>query len=490
YLASEGFLPGYNFPALPIRAWVARGKGEFIPRPRFLAIREFAPGNIIYHEGAKWEVVAFQSPPGGLEERLSRKRVCLTCGSFCDATFDLCPNCNTRFDGENSQLLSLLEMPNVRLRRRERITSEEEERRRRGYQIETFYQFAPDEGGAATKQAEVVVENQPFFNLTYAPAAFLMRVNHGWRTARTPGFLVNLENGEIINPNESANQNSKYVASPETVRLAVQNTQNIMLIRPADPSLFRDPVIAVSSRVALQRGLEAYFQLEEDELASEMIGRDAHRAILLCETSEGGSGILQRLVDEPNALAEIATYALERIHFDSKGNDLNKDCIAACYECLLSYSNQLDVYFLDRHRVRDLLMMLTNSRTLPRYGNRSYNEQFAWLRSIIDTRSELERRFLDKLAQGLYRLPDDAQQEIPDLYCIPDFFYAPNVCIFCDGSFHDESREHLRDETVRKALIEKGYRVISIRYDVDLLTQIRKYPEVFGMGMDTEEKKT
>jgi hypothetical protein len=71
YLASEGFLPGYNFPALPVRAWVPREDGEFISRPRFLALREFGPNNILYHEGAKWEVVSFQSPPGGLEERRS-----------------------------------------------------------------------------------------------------------------------------------------------------------------------------------------------------------------------------------------------------------------------------------------------------------------------------------------------------------------------------------------------------------------------------------
>jgi Lhr-like helicase len=69
YLASEGFLPGYNFPALPIRAWVPREDGEFISRPRFLALREFAPNNILYHEGAKWEIVSFQAPPGGLDER-------------------------------------------------------------------------------------------------------------------------------------------------------------------------------------------------------------------------------------------------------------------------------------------------------------------------------------------------------------------------------------------------------------------------------------
>ena len=38
YLASEGFLPGYNFPALPVRAWVPHDDGEFISRPRFLTL--------------------------------------------------------------------------------------------------------------------------------------------------------------------------------------------------------------------------------------------------------------------------------------------------------------------------------------------------------------------------------------------------------------------------------------------------------------------
>jgi hypothetical protein len=58
YLASEGFLPGYNFPRLPLRCYVPRGDGEFISRPRFLALGEFGPENFIYHQGAKFQVTA------------------------------------------------------------------------------------------------------------------------------------------------------------------------------------------------------------------------------------------------------------------------------------------------------------------------------------------------------------------------------------------------------------------------------------------------
>lgn len=112
YLASEGFLPGYNFPALPVRAWVPRGsEGEFIARPRFLAIREFAPHNFLYHEGCQWEAVAFQAPPGGLEERKSSHKLCFSCGPLPIPTWIAAPSAAPSSMGKTASLPSFWKCP-------------------------------------------------------------------------------------------------------------------------------------------------------------------------------------------------------------------------------------------------------------------------------------------------------------------------------------------------------------------------------------------
>jgi hypothetical protein len=480
YLASEGFLPGYNFPALPVRAWVPRGEGEFIARPRFLAIREFAPNNVLFHEGAKWEVVAFQSPPGGMDERRSQKRFCYTCGAYCDDDLDLCPVCHSRFDAQNSLVATVLEMPNVRTRRRERITSEEEERRRRGYKLEVFYQLPMLPEGLRFLQADVIAENETLLQLLYAPAATLMRINHGWYGSDQPGFLVDFEPGEVVSAKPEENGQPARVHRVENVRLGVVTTQNALLVKLVRPDLQGDPALEATLQYALERGIEHAYQLEETELGAERIGQGEHRSILLYEATEGGCGVLRRLVEEQTALAEVAEEALARCHFGPDGSDQKPDCVAACYQCLLSFDNQHEALLLDRRRIRELLVQLAASRTLVRAGERSREEQLAWLRSVTDARSDLERRFLDVLASERLRLPDEAQKSIAAPRCIADFFFRPNICVFADGSVHDDPVQRDRDDALRAELRARGYRVVVIRYDREIREQISEYPEVFG----------
>ncbi|MBN9060779.1 MAG: epoxide hydrolase N-terminal domain-containing protein, partial [Rhizobiales bacterium] len=107
YLATEGFLPGYNFPRLPLYAFIpGDGKtGSFLQRARFLAISEFGPRSLIYHEGRAYRVMKAKLPPevrtGDGSELATRDIfICSNCGACHDGEVERCHACNAPMAGE------------------------------------------------------------------------------------------------------------------------------------------------------------------------------------------------------------------------------------------------------------------------------------------------------------------------------------------------------------------------------------------------------
>src|SRR5580700_5641688 len=86
YFASEGFLPGYSFPRLPLSAFIpgrrqVRNREEYLSRPRFLAISEFGPRAVVYHEGSRYRINRVILPVGENQEIATRKaKQCEVCG--------------------------------------------------------------------------------------------------------------------------------------------------------------------------------------------------------------------------------------------------------------------------------------------------------------------------------------------------------------------------------------------------------------------------
>jgi hypothetical protein len=489
YLASEGFLPGYNFPALPVRVFVPRGTdGEFISRPRLLALSEFGPYNVIYHEGAKYQVRQAFLPVQEQERRFLRAKLCKACGYLHEgevAHVDLCSHCNTRLTGDNSTFLaSLLEMPTQGTRRRDRITCDEEERLRQGYELTTHFRFAPTAAGQ--RRASVLGKNgQSLLELVYGPAASLWRINHRWNRSRDQGFFLSMGRGAWITP-EVQNGPAQAPGQPadirSNIRLFVRITPNILLLQPPTAGDFPDDRFILALEHALTRGIQAAFQVEPSELAAEPLGEGDRRGLLFWEAAEGGLGVLRRLVDEPDRVALVARNALEILHFHPETGEgqFGDQCARACYDCLLSYYNQREHPLLDRHNVKDFLLELAGAVTRLGQAARNYEQHYQWLRQLTDSRSQLERDLLDRLYQTQKKLPDYAQRNLDDVFCCPDFFYEPNVCVFCDGSVHDEPQQRLNDNQKRQELKDKGYRPIVIRYDADLDEQIGHHLDVFG----------
>jgi hypothetical protein len=498
YLASEGFLPGYNFPSLPVRAYISHGNdGEFISRPRFLALSEFGPDNVIYHEGAKYQIKRVWLPVQDPQERFKRAKVCQVCGYIhADEAVndDICHNCGVILDNRGL-FVSLLEMPTVGTQRRDRITCDEEERLRRGYEITIHFRYARTaDGRERRRQAEAQgAGDKTLLRLVYAPAANLWQINHRWKRSQEQGYRLDMGHGSWQAQAQPSSAGQAQPSAPvdvrAQVRLFVRGTANAMLIYPGDAPANAGEGFLATLQYALARGIQELYQVEEGELSSERIGEGEWRGILLWEGAEGGLGVLRRLLQEPDALAKVARSALAILHFDPDsgadlrpGDDPETGCARACYECLLSYYNQRDHVRLDRHLVRDFLRDLLATVTLAGDAERDYEGHYQQLRLLTDSRSELERLFLDHLYRTRRRLPDFAQRTIPDVATVPDFFYEPNVCVYCDGSVHDEPQQRAADEALRNELRARGYRVMVVRYDEELETKVQQFVDVFGPG--------
>jgi very-short-patch-repair endonuclease len=66
--------------------------------------------------------------------------------------------------------------------------------------------------------------------------------------------------------------------------------------------------------------------------------------------------------------------------------------------------------------------------------------------------------------------------------CEADFFYEPNICVFCDGAVHDLPEQRAKDREICTRLKERGYRIIVIRYDPILEERIDDHKDVFGVS--------
>src|SRR5690606_26209536 len=310
-----------------------------------------------------------------------------------------CGHCGTELTGDTSEYVStLFDMPVSRARPADRITSNEEERIREGYELATYYRFAPRPDGRFLEERAVAVrEGRELLELVHGPQATLWRINNGWRrlSDSQPGFVVDVETGYWARRSDAPEPDAERPAGGRWLRVRpyVRDTRNVLLLHPKKGGERPAPdMFLVSLAYALDRAIQVLYQVEPHEIAVELIGEGSSRRILLWEAAEGGVGVWSRLLDESGAVAAVARKALEILHFDpDTGVDLasreEDGCTRACYECLLNYTNQRDHRLLDRHAVRDFLMELARSETLRSGSERSYEEQYRWLLEQIDPRS-------------------------------------------------------------------------------------------------------
>ena len=499
YFATEGFLPGYNFPRLPVSAYVpgrrgSRGRDEYISRPRFLAVSEFGPRALIYHEGARYRVYKANLDFGEDSVEESRElttdtmKRCPACGYAHYAPgapnlTEMCDRCGDSLDA-SARIDGLVRMQNVSLKLAQRITCDEEERQRFGYRLLTAYRFPEINGRTDRKDAEVHCDGRLALTLSYGDSTDLYRINLGWSNhdeSQPRGFNLDLERGYWSSNQADPGDRDDAATPGRTARVVpfVRDTKNVLVLKFDAP---RSGAEMAGLQAAFKQAVQLHFQIEPRELACEALPEpDDRRAILFYEATEGGAGVLRQIADDPSILPALARRALEICHYDpdSLADQAADRCGRACYQCLLDYGNQPDHKELDRALIRDTLAALARSECRPAGGAGSRSERMAALRERCD--SQLERRWLDRADALGVRLPSDAQYEIPGYFTQPDFFYRDaNAAIYVDGPPHDKAAQIREDDGTTQALMERGYIVIRFHHTDDWDSTFRRYADVFG----------
>lgn len=490
YLASEGFLPGYNFTKLPLRAMLQyKGdKVEYLSRPKSLAISEFGPQNIIYNNGGKFRV----------------KRMLLT-GDVNYHNFTYNPKTGVIYKdqdnaahhvdiitGESLDVISrripgmCIETGDMVADETEKITCQEEERSRKYYSLKTY--FSSDNPEAMT-HCELKRNEEHLANIRYIPACRITYFLESKNEEHAGGFPFDEKTGDWFSQDRVATINREREQHPEMfdrlrfVKLFTEITCNAIYIQPTAALGLREARDVRTFLYAFKQAIEEVFQIEGAELGADLMGEDTAPNILIYENAQGSLGVLERIMKEADKYLEIVNRAYD-ICFDKaeySEEELRKEP-PADYSNLLNYYNQPYHSQIDKRNIYHTLQGMKMAKVeLHQAGqNISYDEKYRQLEAARDQNSSTEREFLKYLHDHRLRLPDEAQPMFPDRYYVqPDFKIGDRIVIFCDGTPHDLPEVIKDDRRKREVLEDAGFVVLVWRYDEPIDQFVTRNADIF-----------
>lgn len=503
YLAAEGFLPGYNFTSLPVRAILAKRKESvYLSRPRKIAIKEFGPNNYVYYNGQRYRMVKMQIDPVDLKER--KMHIATNSGYlfFEDQAVakDNCPITGEPLiqDITLEILSSVLELQTVEAIAENRISSAEEERTSKGYEMNTY--FYVDDLRKMEQQA-ILEEDNLLLKLRYLPQAHIVTLNRRWKSEKKLGFDMNAKTGEWMSATKWTELNKKkgeqaVLENPCSTYYLYSSTQaDALLIELGEALNFsleegrmatatqgahprKTGVISLS--YALKRAIEKVFRVESRELAVDLMGEEGENPmIFIYEAAESSLGVLKKLLDgRGDKLNEVFKVAREICRFDEE----EEFPLPATYDDLLSYFNQPHHEQINRFVLEEPLLQLMKAPT-DRKAAPDYQETYERLLEESDPNSTMERQFLDQLHDRGLSLPDEAQKnmsEVSGVHASADFYYArTKTCIFIDGKPHDKEEQKKHDRKINRALSDAGYHVVRWHYKQSFEDFLASHKDLF-----------
>lgn len=473
YLGNVGFLPSYAFPT-DTTALVLERETTELAQDSVQALKDYAPGQLVYARGAKWLVDQVDFRRANLINSdgvgaLSHINLCTRCDTVNAPTDAHCLSCNS--EELNPQLS--VPMRAMRATRRQRIAADEEHRARTPFDV-THHLGAPN-------TAETWLFERPGLVLHWERGADLTILNRG-RVAKdhrdSERFIVCTGCGLWFDaipgpkPTQAQKNRQKFhdaICTNQHLDPSVLQTDRRVDCLQVLPDLETFDIrpdrleeFLASIRAALDLGCRIVLQAGEDEVAGfdwprpDPESQDASmRLAVLYEQVPGGAGYLRQLAERFGEVAAALVPVLE-----------DCSCEQSCYACLRSYSNQLEGDLLNRHVAADFLRQFVDAPDVEPRRVPTYSDAFIGRpRSAIERRLAIALMTLDvPKGHAQYAWGDRGSTDgNPRPITVADFAWPDHkVAVFCDGWKHHHTPERQEsDKAKRDAMREAGWTVLS-----------------------------
>jgi ATP-dependent helicase YprA (DUF1998 family)/very-short-patch-repair endonuclease len=471
YLADVGILPSYQFPTDTFALEPGVADTPTLRRPAWIALFEFAPGNLVYANSHKLKNIrayfagagrriADGADAGGQVERYC---FCEHCGFASRDIVNECPRCAR----EIKKMAQVAMLESFEAEENTQITSAEDARQRLVFHRA---EYVLDDPGRPV----LLYAYEPI-TLEYRERAHLLATNWGRlsrRGAEPEGFFLCGSCGRHKPASVTGTAEKRW--DDEHARFCNGTVSHFILGYAFSADTLVVPVpgaylaaaeshqhesFARTLGKALVAGAQELLEIEPDDVTymAHRDGADSWR-IALYETSPGGAGYLAELAANLGPWARAAHARL----FDH-------DCEKACYLCLKSYRNQFEHARLEKELVREFLRELrfagTASATASgRAGDGMRESQAKGASLTRATAGTPIERALELAMRVDGRLPVASPQfEIRDvdgsLLTVPDFAFPEyKIAVFCDGfAYHGDAETLVQDARKRNRLQSTGW---------------------------------
>jgi hypothetical protein len=488
--AEFGILPGYEFPTAPctLRLWGDDHEDDPIAVARRFGIAQYQPDAPVHARGHRWRVVGLDlsSPwnPKSPDPDWVYVR-CKACDLRHDAQTPACPRCGSDEAVGGGNGYPGHEYGGFLAVRDDTPVLQDEDR----FAIASLVRCHPQRDGRIKARRRLPTgwraelrdeETVRWVNEWKPPSPAELKAGKPMLHDKGRGFYLCPDCGRLLSvpddaPQQKGRRKAKKDGGPDSFGHATgcqrsgkppipgaittatpAATLRLTVILPSELDESAYNRWGYSLGYALRTGMRQLYMLDGPEIEFELEpaweerredGKGRLGALTFIDPAVGGSGFLDRCLDELNL---VAGRAIE--HLD------HPKCESACYRCLKSYSNQRHHEFLSwPHVMPDLEALASAAPEVEPAKVGDADDPRPWLEAYdAGVGSPLELKFL-RLFEGNGVAVAKQVPVAPDLEGPPisqaDFRVAnTNVLIYVDGAaFHTGSRLR-RDRAIRRAL--------------------------------------